>query len=49
MYNYPLDSAFLDYNLKLHEMIDMHSKYDKMHKNEIFYVLICINNRIVAC
>ena len=32
------------YNLKLHEMIEMHSKYDNMHTNEMFYALICINN-----
>ena len=37
---------FLDHNLKLHEMIDMHSKYDNMHTNEIFNVLNCINNCI---
>ena len=24
-------------------MIDMHSKYDNMHKNELFYALICNN------
>ena len=30
-------------------MIDMHSKYDNMHKNGMFYALICINNRIIAC
>ena len=30
-------------------MIDMHSKYDNMHKNRMFYALICINNRIIAC
>ena len=30
-------------------MIDMRSKYDNMHKNGIFYALICINNHIVAC
>ena len=33
-------------NLKLHEMIDMHSKYDKMHTNGIFNSLICINNHV---
>ena len=27
----------------------MHSKYDNMHKNRMFYVLICINNCIIAC
>ena len=30
-------------------MIDMHSKYDNMYKNVIFYALICINNHIIAC
>ena len=30
-------------------MIDMHLKYDNMHKNEIFYALICINNDIITC
>ena len=30
-------------------MIEMHSKYDKMHKNGMFYALICINNHIFAC
>ena len=30
-------------------MIDMHSKYDNMHKNGMFYALICINNCIIAC
>ena len=29
-------------------MIDMHSKYDNMHKNEMVYVLICINNLIIS-
>ena len=33
----------------MHEMIDMHSKYDNMHKNEIFYALIYINNFIIIC
>ena len=30
-------------------MIKLHSKYDNMHKNEIFYALICINNHIFEC
>ena len=30
-------------------MIDIHSKYDNMHKNVIFYVLICINNHVNSC
>ena len=30
-------------------MIDMHSKYDNMHKNGLFDALICINNHIIAC
>ena len=29
-------------------MIEMHSKYDNMHVNGIFYALICINNHIFA-
>ena len=28
-------------------MIDMHLRYDNMHNNEMFYVLICINNHII--
>ena len=28
-------------------MIDMHSKYDNMHKNGIFYVFVCINNHVI--
>ena len=36
-------------NLKLHEMIEMHSKYDNMHTNGMFYALICINNHVFAC
>ena len=27
----------------------MHSKHDNMHKNAIFYALICINNQIISC
>ena len=50
MHNYPKNNIFWYYNLKLHEMIDIHSKYDNMHKNEMFYALItCINNHIIAC
>ena len=30
------------------EMINMHSKYDNMHVNEIFYALICINNHVIT-
>ena len=26
----------------------MHSKYDNMHKNEMFYALICINNHLIT-
>ena len=33
----------------MYEMIDMHSKYDNMHNNGIFYALICINNHIIKC
>ena len=49
MHNYPKNSIFLDYNLRLHKMIDIYSKYDNMHKNGMFYALICINNHIIAC
>ena len=49
MHNYSKNNVFWDYNLKLNKMIDMHSKYDNMYKNGIFYALICINNHIIAC
>ena len=28
-------------------MINMHSKYDNMHRNGIFNALICINNNLI--
>ena len=46
MHNYPQNSIFLYHNLKLHKMIEMHSKYDNMHKNRIFNALNYINNHI---
>ena len=46
MHNYPQNAIFLDHNIKLHKMIEMHSKYDNMHTNRIFNALICINNHI---
>ena len=49
MHNYPKNDTFLDHNLKLHKMIDMHSKYDNMHTNGIFNVLIYINNHVNSC
>ena len=30
-------------------MIDIHSKCDNMHKNGMYYALICINNQIILC
>ena len=30
-------------------MIEMHSKCDNMHENEMFYALIYINNHIIVC
>ena len=30
-------------------MIDIYSKHDNMHRNEIFYAIICINNYIILC
>ena len=29
-------------------MIDMHSKFDHMYKNGIFYTLFCINNDVIS-
>ena len=49
MHNYPSNDTFLDHNLKLHKMIEMHSKYDNMHTNGIYKGLICINNHINSC
>ena len=46
MDNYPYNDIFLDHNLKFHEIIDVHSKYDSMHTNGIFDLLICINNHV---
>ena len=28
-------------------MIDMHSKYDNIRENIMFYVLICINGHVI--
>ena len=30
-------------------MIDIHSKYDNMHKNGIFYALIYFNDHVKSC
>ena len=30
-------------------MIEMHSKYDNMHINGMFYALYCINNHVLSC
>ena len=30
-------------------MIYIHSKYGNLHKNRIFYVLICINTHVNSC
>ena len=49
MHNNPENDVFLGHNLKLHKMIDMHSKYDNMHTNRIFNVLNCINNYVNSC
>ena len=49
MHNYPKNYKFLDHNLKLHEMIDIHSKYDNMHTNGIFNALIYINYPVNSC
>ena len=49
MHNYLQNAIFLDHNLKLHKMIDMHLKYDNMHTNIRFNALICINNHVNSC
>ena len=49
MHNYPHNNNFLYHNLKLHKMIDMHSKYDNMHSKGIFNALVCINNHVNSC
>ena len=49
MHNYPKIAIFLDHNLKLHKMIEIHSKYDNMHTNTKFHVLNCINNHVNSC
>ena len=49
MHNYPQNDIFLYHNLKLHKMIEMHSKFDNMHTNRIFNALICINNHVNSC
>ena len=40
---------FLYHNLKLHEIIDINSKYDNMHTNGMVYALIYINNHVNSC
>ena len=49
MHNYPLKDIFLDHNLKLHKIIEMHSKYDNMNTNGIFNDLNYINNHVNSC
>ena len=49
MHNYSQNAIFLYHNLKLHKMIEMHSKYDNMHTNVIFNALNCINNHVNSC
>ena len=44
----PKNSVFCNYNFKFHIMMDMHSKYDNMHKNGMFYASIRINNQIIT-
>ena len=49
MYIYPQNSILLDHNLKLHKMIEMYSKCDKMRTNRVFNALNCINNHVNSC
>ena len=46
MHDYSQNNIFWDYNWKLNIMIDMHKKYANMHKNGMFYGLICINSYV---
>ena len=46
MYNYPSNDIFLDHNMKLHKMIEMYLKYDKVHTNGTINAFICINNHV---
>ena len=45
-HNYPLKAILLDHHIKLHKMIEMHSKYDNMHTDRIFNALNFINNHV---
>ena len=40
---------FLDYNFNFHIVIDIYSNNDNMHRNGMFYALICINNHKISC
>ena len=33
----------------MHRMIEIHSKYDNVHINVMFYALNCINNHVLSC
>ena len=35
--------------MKLHKMVEMYLKYDKMHTIRIFNALNCINNHVNSC
>ena len=39
MHIYPQNAIVLDHNIKLHKIIEMHSKYDNMHTNRNFLIL----------
>ena len=49
MHKYPQNDTFLDDNLNLHKMIEMHSKYDNMLTNRILNALNYINNHVNSC
>ena len=48
MHDCPLKWYILTFWRKLHRMMNMHSKYDSMHKNEMFYILIWINDHALT-
>ena len=49
VHNYSQNAIFLNHNLKLHKLIDMHLRYDNMHTYRTYNALICINDHVNLC
>ena len=47
MHDYPLKDCIMILQFKHNRMMNMHSKYDNMHRNGMFYALICFDNHIL--